>query len=73
MARCRRNVDNFLDACRKIGVEEVSVDFLNNKKEKKVHLQSDFLSIKLTNFLLETHFFFLLLFRLWCSGLQKRN
>ncbi|XP_034231581.1 leucine-rich repeat and calponin homology domain-containing protein isoform X5 [Thrips palmi] len=22
MARCRRNVDNFLDACRKIGVEE---------------------------------------------------
>lgn len=24
MARCRRNVDNFLEACRKIGVEEVS-------------------------------------------------
>jgi hypothetical protein len=23
MARCRRNVDNFLEACRKIGVEEV--------------------------------------------------
>lgn len=23
MARCRRNVDNFLDACRKIGVDEV--------------------------------------------------
>ncbi|KAK6622927.1 hypothetical protein RUM43_008779 [Polyplax serrata] len=23
MARCRRNVDNFLDACRKIGVEEL--------------------------------------------------
>lgn len=26
MARCRRNVDNFLDACRKIGVEEVIID-----------------------------------------------
>lgn len=24
MARCRRNVDNFLEACRKIGVDEVS-------------------------------------------------
>lgn len=24
MARCRRNVDNFIEACRKIGVEEVS-------------------------------------------------
>lgn len=24
MARCRRNVDNFLDACRRIGVDEVS-------------------------------------------------
>nr|CAD7462335.1 unnamed protein product [Timema tahoe] len=24
MARCRRNVDNFLEACRRIGVEEVS-------------------------------------------------
>jgi len=23
MARCRRNVDNFLEACRKIGVDEV--------------------------------------------------
>lgn len=23
MARCRRNVDNFLDACRRIGVDEV--------------------------------------------------
>lgn len=23
MARCRKNVDNFLEACRKIGVEEV--------------------------------------------------
>jgi hypothetical protein len=25
MARCRRNVDNFLDACRKIGVDEVNI------------------------------------------------
>lgn len=25
MARCRRNVDNFLEACRKIGVDEVSI------------------------------------------------
>ena len=25
MARCRRNVDNFLEACRKIGVDEVSL------------------------------------------------
>lgn len=25
MARCRRNVDNFLDACRKIGVDEVRI------------------------------------------------
>lgn len=24
MAKCRRNVENFLDACRKIGVPEVS-------------------------------------------------
>lgn len=24
MARCRRNVDNFLEACRKIGINEVS-------------------------------------------------
>lgn len=24
MARCRRNVDNFLEACRRIGVDEVS-------------------------------------------------
>lgn len=24
MARCRRNVDNFLEACRKIGISEVS-------------------------------------------------
>lgn len=24
MARCRRNVDNFLEACRKIGVDEVN-------------------------------------------------
>jgi hypothetical protein len=24
MARCRRNVDNFIEACRKIGVDEVS-------------------------------------------------
>lgn len=23
MARCRRNVDNFLEACRRIGVDEV--------------------------------------------------
>lgn len=28
MARCRRNVDNFLEACRKIGVDEVSVVFV---------------------------------------------
>ena len=26
MARCRRNVDNFLEACRKIGVEEVGTN-----------------------------------------------
>lgn len=26
MARCRRNVDNFLEACRKIGVEEVGAN-----------------------------------------------
>lgn len=25
MARCRRNVDNFLDACRRIGVDEVNI------------------------------------------------
>lgn len=25
MARCRRNVDNFLDACRKLGVDDVSI------------------------------------------------
>lgn len=25
MARCRRNVDNFLEACRKIGVDEVII------------------------------------------------
>lgn len=25
MARCRRNVDNFLDACRRIGVDEVCI------------------------------------------------
>lgn len=24
MARCRRNVDNFIEACRKIGVDEVN-------------------------------------------------
>jgi len=28
MARCRRNVDNFLEACRKIGVDEVR-NFIN--------------------------------------------
>lgn len=28
MARCRRNVDNFLDACRRIGVDEVRTEFL---------------------------------------------
>ena len=27
-AKCRRNVDNFLSACRKIGVREVSVELL---------------------------------------------
>lgn len=27
MARCRRNVDNFLEACRRIGVEEVSINY----------------------------------------------
>lgn len=27
MARCRRNVDNFLDACRKLGVDDVSICF----------------------------------------------
>lgn len=25
MARCRRNVDNFLEACRRIGVDEVCI------------------------------------------------
>lgn len=25
MARCRRNVDNFLEACRRIGVDEVRI------------------------------------------------
>ncbi|XP_030041097.2 leucine-rich repeat and calponin homology domain-containing protein isoform X2 [Manduca sexta] len=37
MARCRRNVDNFLEACRKIGVEEESIcspeDILVNEPE----------------------------------------
>ncbi|XP_061943340.1 leucine-rich repeat and calponin homology domain-containing protein isoform X2 [Apis cerana] len=35
MARCRRNVDNFLEACRKIGVDEVSNDVyeITSKKE----------------------------------------
>lgn len=28
MARCRRNVDNFLEACRKIGVNEVGNMFI---------------------------------------------
>lgn len=28
MARCRRNVDNFLDACRRIGVDEVRTEFV---------------------------------------------
>lgn len=25
MAKCRRNVENFLDACRKMGVPEVNI------------------------------------------------
>lgn len=29
MARCRRNVDNFLEACRRIGVDEVSFLFVS--------------------------------------------
>jgi len=27
MARCRRNVDNFLEACRRIGVDEVCISW----------------------------------------------
>jgi hypothetical protein len=30
MARCRRNVDNFLEACRRIGVDEVKEKFKFN-------------------------------------------
>lgn len=33
MARCRRNVDNFLEACRKIGVDEVRNILLISFKE----------------------------------------
>ncbi|EEB19708.1 calponin homology domain containing protein, putative [Pediculus humanus corporis] len=33
MARCRRNVDNFLDACRKIGVEENMICFASDVLE----------------------------------------
>lgn len=28
MAKCRRNVENFLDACKKMGVPQVSLDKL---------------------------------------------
>lgn len=28
MAKCRRNVENFLDACKKLGVSQVIVIFL---------------------------------------------
>lgn len=28
MAKCRRNVENFLDACKKLGVSQVTVIFL---------------------------------------------
>ncbi|XP_026487490.2 leucine-rich repeat and calponin homology domain-containing protein isoform X2 [Vanessa tameamea] len=41
MARCRRNVDNFLEACRKIGVEEEDVcapaDVLCSAGERAAH------------------------------------
>lgn len=40
MARCRRNVDNFLDACRKIGVDEnlicCAADILEGKSVVQV-------------------------------------
>lgn len=29
MAKCRRNVENFLDACKKLGVSQVIVFFPN--------------------------------------------
>lgn len=32
MARCRRNVDNFLEACRKIGVDEVCFVLLTQQQ-----------------------------------------
>lgn len=32
MARCRRNVDNFLEACRKIGVDEVCIFYFLHRE-----------------------------------------
>uniref|UniRef100_A0A4W6DEF3 Calponin-homology (CH) domain-containing protein n=1 Tax=Lates calcarifer TaxID=8187 RepID=A0A4W6DEF3_LATCA len=33
MAKCRRNVENFLDACRKIGVPEVRPDLTSTVQQ----------------------------------------
>ena len=35
MARCRRNVDNFLEACRKLGLDEVRDIVFKTKTRSK--------------------------------------
>lgn len=47
MAKCRRNVENFLDACKKMGVPQVIIGLCNNidcasyDKERRPHPHLD--------------------------------